>query len=214
MVVLHYTGMETAEAALTRLRDPCAEVSAHYLIAEDGRVWRLVPEEMRAWHAGTGEWAGVADVNSRSIGIELANPGPVAGYPPYPEAQMATLEALLDAILARWGIPPALVIAHSDMAPERKADPGPKLDWRRLGRGGRALWAEGRGGPAPEWDAFCRAAAAAGYPETADRETMLDAFRLRFRPAARGRPLEAADIAAAQALADASGRVDGHVVRA
>ncbi len=208
MVVLHYTGMETAKAALARLQDPRAEVSAHYLVSEDGRVWRLVPEEMRAWHAGAGSWAGAADVNSRSIGIELANPGPLAGYPPFPEAQMVALEALLDAILARWRMPPAHVIAHSDMAPERKVDPGPKFDWRRLGRAGRALWVEGRGGSAPNWDVFCAAASAAGYPETMDRETLLDAFRLRFRPAGRGRPLEPVDTYTAQALADASTHVD------
>ena len=134
LVVLHHTAMATAEAALERLVDPAAEVSAHYLIAEDGRVWRLVPEEARAWHAGAGTWGGAADVNSRSIGIELANAGPLAGFPPFPEPQMAALEELLDGILARWRIPPAGVIAHSDLAPGRKADPGPKFDWLRLAR--------------------------------------------------------------------------------
>ena len=142
LVVLHHTAMLTAEAALDRLCDPAAEVSAHYLVAEDGRVWRLVDEDMRAWHAGAGSWAGRGDVNSRSIGIELANAGPLAGFPPFPEPQMVALERLLDAILPRWSIPPAGVIAHSDLAPGRKADPGPKFDWRRLARGGRALWAE------------------------------------------------------------------------
>jgi N-acetylmuramoyl-L-alanine amidase len=160
LVVLHHTAMLTAEAALERLCDPASEVSAHYLVAEDGRVWRLVPEAERAWHAGEGSWGGTGDVNSRSIGIELANAGPLAGFPPFPEPQMAALEALLDGIMARWSIPPAGVIAHSDMAPGRKADPGPKLDWRRLARGGRAVWTEGEGEPG--WAAFRAAAAAAG----------------------------------------------------
>jgi N-acetylmuramoyl-L-alanine amidase len=146
LVVLHYTGMATAEAALDRLRDPGAEVSAHYLIAEDGRLWRLVPEALRAWHAGAGQWGEVADVNSRSIGIELANAGPLAGFPPFPEPQMAALEALLAGVLGRWSIPPARVIAHSDMAPGRKADPGPKFDWRRLAAGGLAVWPTRRRG--------------------------------------------------------------------
>src|SRR5688572_15525680 len=99
--------MASAEAALDRLCDPASEVSAHYLIAEDGRSWRLVEEEQRAWHAGAGRWQGRGDVNSRSIGIELANAGPLAGLPPFPEPQMAALERLLDGILARWSIPPA-----------------------------------------------------------------------------------------------------------
>ena len=142
LVVLHYTAMATAEAALDRLCDPASEVSAHYLIAEDGRAFALVDEEQRAWHAGAGSWAGRGDVNSRSIGIELANAGPLAGLPPFPEPQMAALERLLDGILARWSIAPAGVIAHSDMAPGRKADPGPEARLapprtRRPGRLGR-----------------------------------------------------------------------------
>lgn len=140
LVVLHYTAMATAESALARLCDPAAEVSAHYLIAEDGRLFALVPEGARAWHAGVGSWRGRGDVNSWSIGIELANPGPLADFPPFPGPQMLALEALLDGIMARWGIGPEAVIGHSDMAPGRKADPGPKFDWRRLALGGRAVW--------------------------------------------------------------------------
>ena len=114
-----------------------------------------MPEEARAWHAGAGVWGGAEDVNSRSIGIELANAGPLDGFPPFPEPQMAALEGLLDAICARWGIPPAGVIAHSDMAPGRKADPGPKFDWRRLARGGRAVWAEAARTAEPaDWESF------------------------------------------------------------
>jgi N-acetylmuramoyl-L-alanine amidase len=200
LIVIHHTAMATAEAALARLADPAAEVSAHYVVAEDGRVWRMVAEEARAWHAGAGSWRGEADVNSRSIGIELANPGPVAGFPPFPEPQMVALEGLIDGIRARWAIPEAGVIAHSDMAPGRKADPGPKLDWRRLALGGRAVWPRpaGHGGG---WEAFREGAGTAGYaaPE-GDWEAVLAAFRLRFRPWAKG-PLDPFDVGTMRALA-------------
>lgn len=207
MVVLHYTGMASAEAALARLCDPSAEVSAHYLIAEDGRLWRLVAEHDRAWHAGVGAWGSVEDVNSRSIGIELANAGPPGGFPPYPEPQMAVLEALLDALMARWTISPARVIAHSDMAPGRKADPGPKFDWRRLARAGRAVWAEADTGT----DADFRAAARlAGYvPPADDWAAVLAAFRLRFRPWAAEPGPTPADAALMAGLAAAHPCVDG-----
>jgi N-acetylmuramoyl-L-alanine amidase len=204
LVVLHYTAMPTAEAALDRLCDPAAEVSAHYLIAEDGRAWRLVPEELRAWHAGTGSWQGRGDVNSRSIGVELANAGPLAGLPPFPEPQMAALERLLDGILARWSIPPAGVIAHSDMAPGRKADPGPKFDWRRLARAGRAAPPAGRHPPgAADWESFAAAAAAAGYAAPdGDWPAVLAAARLRWRPWATATEPEPADVAALEACVD------------
>jgi N-acetylmuramoyl-L-alanine amidase len=208
LVVLHYTAMPTAEAALQRLCDPAAEVSAHYLVAEDGRVWRLVDEAERAWHAGSGSWRGMGDVNSRSIGIELANAGPLAAFPPFPEPQMAALEALLDAVTARWAIPPAGVIAHSDMAPGRKADPGPKFDWRRLALGGRAVWPELGGAGAAEWDGFRAAALAAGY-DAADGgwDAVLGAVRLRFRPWATG-GLAVEDVAVLEAIAGSEGLVD------
>ena len=192
--------MRTAEAALARLCDPAAEVSAHYLVAEDGRVWRLVDEAERAWHAGAGSWGGVEDINSRSIGIELANAGPLDGFPPFPEPQMAALEALLDGVCGRWGIPASGVIGHSDMAPGRKADPGPKFDWRRLGRGGRAIWAEAGVDGQADWGAFAAAAAAAGYGTGGDPGALLDAVRLRFRPGARA-GLVAADVAVLRAVA-------------
>ena len=197
IVVIHHTGMESAEAALARLCDASAEVSCHWLIAEDGRVWRLVDEALRAWHAGAGAWGDAGDVNSRSIGIELANPGPLAGFPPFPEPQMAALERLLAGILARWAISPARVIAHSDMAPGRKTDPGPKFDWRRLARSGLAVWPEPVAGAAPCWDAFQAAAGRFGYPAGPD---LLAAFRLRFRPHASG-SLAAEDVALAEGLA-------------
>jgi len=197
LVVLHYTAMATAEAALERLCDPAAEVSAHYLIAEDGRAWQLVDEAMRAWHAGIGSWRGLGDVNSRSIGVELANPGPLAGFPPFAEPQMAALEALLDAILARWQIGPEGVIAHSDMAPGRKSDPGPKFDWERLARSGRAAARASAppGGPA-DWPAFAAAARAAGYDAPGDDwPAVLAATRLRWRPWATAPEPEPADLA-------------------
>lgn len=200
LIVLHHTAMLSAEAALARLCDPRAEVSAHWLVAEDGRLFRLVDEAERAWHAGLGSWGGAGDVNSRSIGIELANAGPLDALPPFPEPQMAALEALLDAVMARWSIPPAGVIAHSDMAPDRKSDPGPKFDWRRLARGGRAVWAEGSGVAEPDADAFRTAAGAFGYDPGTAPHPLLGAFRLRFRPWARG-ALQAEDVSVMRALA-------------
>ncbi|MEM0944549.1 MAG: N-acetylmuramoyl-L-alanine amidase, partial [Pseudomonadota bacterium] len=128
MVVLHYTGMESAAAAIARLADPDAEVSAHYVIDQDGTRTKMVRPHHRAWHAGVSRWGEVADVNSHSIGIELVNPGDQ----PYPEAQMATLEALLGHLLARFSIQPERVVGHACVAPGRKIDPGPKFDWRRL----------------------------------------------------------------------------------
>lgn len=126
MVVIHYTAMESCAAARDWLSNPASEVSSHYVIARDGQGWQLVAESMRAWHAGKGAWAGCDDVNSRSIGIELCN----TGAEPFPEPQMVALETLLQGISLRWDI--AHVIGHSDMAPGRKIDPGPRFDWRRL----------------------------------------------------------------------------------
>ena len=198
LVVLHYTAMQSAGAALERLCDPEAEVSAHYLICERGEVWHLVDEEMRAWHAGAGCWGDVSDVNSRSNGIELAN----RGDHPFPEPQMAALEGLLAGIMARWEIPPERVIGHSDMAPLRKSDPGPRFDWRRLAWRGLSVWPE-EGEAGAEGD-FLTDAARFGYraPEAAEEpaRAVLTALRLRFRPWARG-PLDATDRAIAAGLA-------------
>jgi N-acetylmuramoyl-L-alanine amidase len=193
LVVLHFTAMASAEAALARLYDPEAEVSCHWLIDEDGRLFALVPEALRAWHAGAGAWGGAGDVNSRSIGIELQNDG----RSPFPEPQMAALERLLPGIMVRWAIGPAGVIAHSDMAPDRKADPGPRFDWRRLARAGLAVWPE----PAAPGD-FAADARAFGYPDVAE-ELLLAAVRLRFRPWAAG-PLDDADRRVAAGLAKLS----------
>lgn len=190
LVVIHYTGMADGPSARARLCDPAAEVSAHWLIHEDGRTEALVPEDRRAWHAGAGSWLGRDDVNSRSIGIELVNPGDS----PFPEPQMAALERLLHQILARWSIPAAGVIGHSDMAPGRKSDPGPRFDWRRLAVQGLAVWPAGAAaGDLPLAESLTRI----GYPEDPAR---LAAFRLRFRPWADG-PEDATDRRIAAALA-------------
>jgi N-acetylmuramoyl-L-alanine amidase len=140
MLVLHYTGMETAAIALDRLCDPEKQVGAHYVIEEDGSIWRLVPEDRRAWHAGSSFWAGETDINSRSIGIELVNPGHGPDYRPFPDAQMAVLEELCGDILARHPIPPHRILGHSDVAPGRKRDPGELFDWRRLAAAGIGIW--------------------------------------------------------------------------
>jgi len=190
LVVIHYTAMPDAAAALARLSDPAAEVSAHYLIGVEGTVWALVPEEDRAWHAGAGAWGRVTDVNSRSIGIELDNDGDQ----PFAAAQMAALEGLLARVLARWRIPPERVIGHADMAPLRKADPGPRFDWRRLARGALSVWpGAAAAGPGHDPAAFAAAARAFGYPDHPPA-VLLDAVRRRFRPWARG-PGEPADLA-------------------
>ena len=133
ILLIHYTGMESAEAALDRLCDPAAQVSAHYLIEEDGTIWSLVDEQHRAWHAGIAYWAGETDINSRSIGIELVNPGHELGYRPFPMPQMEALAGLAREILARHTIPNHRVLGHSDVAPERKCDPGELFDWAWLG---------------------------------------------------------------------------------
>ncbi len=202
--MLHYTAMASAEAALDRLRDTAAEVSAHYVIGAAGETWRLVDEAARAWHAGAGAWGNVRDVNSRSIGIELVNSGPLDALPPYPAPQMAALEALLDGIMARWSIRPARVIGHSDMAPGRKSDPGPKFDWRGLALGGRAVFVAeaGLGSAAPDWAAFARAAETIGYraPAEGGWPVVLEAFRARFRPSAHG-PLAGEEVALAAEIA-------------
>jgi len=202
MVVLHHTAMTSAGAALDRLADPAAEVSAHWLIDEAGQVYRMVAEEARAWHAGAGAWGGVGDVNSHSIGIELANPG----HHPYPEPQMAALDDLLAQTLARWTIPPARVIAHSDMAPDRKTDPGPRFDWRRLALRGLSVWPQDPPAalPAlaePAVTAFEASARDFGY--RCPPELALRAFRLRFRPWDPAPGPHAGDL---QAIADLAAR--------
>ncbi len=139
-LVLHYTGMTSAQAALDRLCDPAAQVSAHYLVEEDGAVWALVDEAMRAQHAGKSFWRGHAGLNDRSVGIEVVNPGHAHGYPDFPALQMATVCELCLEVLGRHSIPARNVVAHSDVAPDRKEDPGEKFDWFGLARNGVGLW--------------------------------------------------------------------------
>ncbi len=189
MLILHYTGMPTAAEALARLCSPAAKVSAHYMIDEDGTVLRLVAEERRAWHAGAAYWAGRRDINSASIGIELVNPGHEFGYRPFPEPQMAALESLCRDILSRHPIPARHVLGHSDVAPQRKTDPGEFFDWRRLAHAGIGLWPEGAARAPASIAEAQRLLAAIGYetPQTGqlDEATrrVISAFQLHFRAA-------------------------------
>jgi N-acetylmuramoyl-L-alanine amidase len=140
ILLLHYTGMASTVAAIARLCDPVAKVSSHYLVDEGGEVFQFVAETRRAWHAGVSSWEGTGDINSRAIGIEIANPGHSFGYPDFTEAQIAAVVALCRDILARHPIRPHRVLAHSDVAPSRKADPGEKFPWERLYRAGIGAW--------------------------------------------------------------------------
>ncbi|MBK8176929.1 MAG: N-acetylmuramoyl-L-alanine amidase [Rhodospirillales bacterium] len=181
-LVLHYTGMQSGAAALDRLCDPAAKVSAHWLIDEDGTTLALVPETMRAWHAGVSFWRGHDGLNARSIGIELVNPGHEFGYGPFPAAQMQALIALATAILARWPIPAVNVVGHSDIAPRRKADPGELFDWRMLAAAGIGLWPDEADAVSLDPEVIRPLLAAIGY-ETVDLFATLKAFQRRFRPA-------------------------------
>ena len=149
MVILHYTGMETGEGALERLCDPSAKVSSHYLVEEDGRVFALVDEARRAWHAGVSSWRGETDINARSIGVEIVNPGHEFGYRPFPDQQIDTVIRLLDEVRERWTIADELILGHSDVAPRRKQDPGELFPWKRLAEAGHGLWAEPTPAPGP-----------------------------------------------------------------
>jgi len=188
-LILHYTDMASSEAALARLCDPAAQVSAHYLVDEDGTVYRLVDEDKRAWHAGKSRWKDETDLNSRSIGIEIANPGHSGGYRDFPPAQMAAVTALCQDIMARRSIPADHVLAHSDIAPARKQDPGERFDWRGLAAEGVGVW------PSPVQDDFTRASALArdeaalraqltafGYAPDDDLQAVLTAFQRHFHP--------------------------------
>jgi N-acetylmuramoyl-L-alanine amidase len=143
MLILHYTGMKTAQEAIDRLRDPAAQVSSHYVVDEDGTIFALVPEDRRAWHAGISSWRGNKALNARSIGIEIVNPGHEWGYRDFPVLQMAAVCDLSLNILARHKIPARNVIGHSDVAPDRKQDPGERFGWEDLARNGIGLWPDG-----------------------------------------------------------------------
>ena len=194
-VVLHYTAMCSAEAAIERLCDPDAEVSAHYVVAASGEITQLVAEDMRAWHAGAGSWGGLEDINSRSIGIELDN----TGVAPFSSGLMNSLEILLTGILDRNSIKPQNVIAHSDIAPTRKCDPGHKFDWQRLAREGLSIWPSQLGNADIDEAIFQRNANAFGY-DVSDLASTISAFRQRFNPSAIG-DLKSQDFAMMAALA-------------
>jgi len=200
LVVLHYTAMESCDAACRTLCNPDNEVSAHYLIRKDGHVIQMVEEDKRAWHAGAGTWQGRGDLNSRSIGIEMSN----TGFVPFAAPLFDSLEILLGGVLARWSIPASAVIAHSDFAPGRKIDPGRRFDWRRLARQGLAVWPQNLKNAEADMARFMQAAIAFGYPEEAAPETLLASFRLRFNPTALG-SVTVRDVAVAEALADEFG---------
>lgn len=184
MVVLHYTDMPSAEAALARLCDPAAKVSAHYLITEEGEVIRLVDESMRAWHAGMSYWRGKSNVNGASIGIELANPGHTCGYRPFPDAQIDALVPLLHRIVRDYDIPRANVVGHSDIAPQRKLDPGELFPWERLAEYRLALPRPTKlelGDPFDNDGAFYLALERFGY-DISDGKKAVEAFQRRWRP--------------------------------
>ena len=145
LILLHYTGMPTGEAALARMRDAEAKVAAHYMVEEDGRVFALVDEARRAWHAGVSFWQGCRDINGVSIGVEIVNPGHEFGYRPFPDVQIDAVIELIEDIRTRWDIPDERIIGHADVAPERKEDPGELFPWRRLAECGHGYWVE----PAP-----------------------------------------------------------------
>ena len=191
LLVLHYTGMESGQAALDRMRDPEAKVSAHYMVWEDGRIAQLVDESHRAWHAGLSSWNGDDDLNSRSIGIEIVNGGhdfPLPGgtLPPYPDTQIEAVIELASGILARHPIPQSRVVAHSDIAPKRKIDPGEHFPWPRLAAAKVGLWPDEASGAGCVWmggdpGGLNRQLGAIGY-DMSDIPATLRAFQRRFLP--------------------------------
>jgi len=183
MLVLHYTGMQDGASAIARLRAPDSGVSSHYVVAEDGQVLRLVPEEKRAWHAGKSWWRGHDDVNSASVGIEIVNPGHEFGYRPFPESQIDALLPLVADIVRRHGIKPPYVVGHSDIAPVRKQDPGELFPWARLARLGLAMPRPTKNLMDPHWTdgGFLLALERYGY-DVRDRKAAVVAFQRRFRP--------------------------------
>jgi N-acetylmuramoyl-L-alanine amidase len=178
MLILHYTGMKSAQAALDRLCDPAARVSSHYVVDGASTIHALVPETQRAWHAGVSYWRGHSELNDRSIGIEIVNPGHEWGYRPFPALQMAAVCELCLAVLARHPIPARNVVGHSDVAPDRKQDPGELFDWEGLAKNGVGLWPTDVAAPVPDVD---KALATIGYGPSANA---VRAFQRHWRPAA------------------------------
>jgi N-acetylmuramoyl-L-alanine amidase len=184
MLMLHYTGMQSAQAAIDRLRDPEAKVSSHYVIDEEGSVFRLVAEQRRAFHAGISYWRGRRVLNDCSIGIEIVNPGHEWGYRPFPAVQMAQVVRLCQGILARHAIPARNVVGHSDVAPNRKQDPGELFPWQELGSKGVGFWpAAHDDDQAPPDETAARAALEAiGYSPEFPLDIVLTAFQRHFVP--------------------------------
>lgn len=207
MIVLHYTDMESAGAAIARLSDPEARVSAHYVIDEDGTIVRLVPEQRRAWHAGVSAWAGRRGLNGCSIGIELVNPGHSCGYRPFPAAQIDSLITLTRDIAVRYAIPRQRVLGHSDIAPARKVDPGELFPWDRLAAEGLGLWAEPAAGPMPGeaglLELLGRIGFAAGGAD-APLPAVIAAVQRHWRPARIDGTADAETVALIRGLAAAS----------
>ena len=184
MVILHYTGMPSGSEALDRLCDAQSKVSAHYLVEEDGTVFRLVDEQRRAWHAGVSYWAGDTDINGCSIGIEIVNPGHETGYRAFPDAQMKAVIALCLDIRGRHEVPSARFLGHSDVAPDRKQDPGELFDWRRLAGQGIGVWPDALGSGENPDEATARSwLAEIGYNPVTALPVVLAAFQRHFRPA-------------------------------
>jgi N-acetylmuramoyl-L-alanine amidase len=210
MVILHYTGMESGAAALERLCDPLSKVSAHYVVEEDGRVFQLVAEERRAWHAGVASWKGESNINARSIGIEIVNPGHEWGYQEFPRRQIDAVIELLDTVAVRWSIAPTRVLGHSDVAPMRKEDPGERFPWGRLAQAALAIEPfDGPGRSDIAYDDALRLLREIGYevPEVAPGKpapaaTIL-AFQRRFCPPELGQGLNPRTKAAIVYAADA-----------
>lgn len=180
MLVLHYTGMKTTQEAINRLRDPVAKVSAHYLIDEDGEVYSLVDEDKRAWHAGVSFWKGKTDINSRSVGIEIVNPGHEFGYRPFPSNQIQSIINTSKEIIKRYALLLENVVGHSDIAPTRKKDPGELFPWKKLAENGIGLWTDEFATPEKS---VAEMLSAIGY-DTTDEQAALTAFQRRFYPEA------------------------------
>jgi N-acetylmuramoyl-L-alanine amidase len=229
-LVLHYTGMPTAAAAIALLRDSAREVSCHYVVEESGRVVQLVPESRRAWHAGVSCWRGERDMNSASLGIEICNAGHDGGLPDFPEAQIAATIALCKDVISRHGIRPERVLAHSDIAPGRKIDPGERFPWARLAAAGIGLWVEpaapaealaARGHEGPHVRGLQTLLALYGYDLEANgvydarTETVVAAFQRRFRPERIDGAADGGIVRALRALLDlasGAGREPGSIV--
>ena len=181
MLVLHYTGMKTGNAALTRMCDPASEVSAHYMIEEDGTIFQLVADEKRAWHAGLSHWNGITDVNSASIGIEIVNPGHEFGYVSFPKNQIISTLDLCVEIVAKYNINPLDVVGHSDIAPVRKKDPGEQFPWKWFAKKDVGFWPEKIVAPNQATFDIALALKKIGY-DLADLTKSIEAFQRHWRP--------------------------------